>query len=500
MTESAASSGLDRFRRLVEDRVGLSFDASKDALLAEVLERRSRALGCRESRYLDGLEAVSVERAELAALAAGLTVGETYFFRNAEQFEALRDVLAEWVAGEPRTRILRMASLACASGEEPYSLAMLVQDLPLLAGREVSIRAFDLNPEALEKAARARYSAWSLRELPASMLARWFRREGSEYVLDPAIRAAVRFGEANLAADEAQAWESEGFDVIFCRNVLMYFGPRAMRSLVARLTRALAPSGYLFLGHAETLRGLSQDFHLLHTHGTFYYQRRDGCAPRPGPPPPRRDPPPAPPSDSSWVQVVEDAAQRIRALTEVAPRPAFPARTETPRPKAPELDRALGLMQEERFDEALAQLGALKTPGPDEAEVLLLRAALLVQRGELAVAETACAALLAHDELHAGAHYLLALCREGAGDADDAREHDQVAAYLDPAFAMPRLHLGLMARRAGDLATAGRDLGQALVLLEREEGARLLLFGGGFGRAALVTLCRAELVAAGGRP
>ena len=95
---------------------------------------------------------------------------------------------------------------------------------------------------------------------------------------------------------------------------------------------------------------------------------------------------------------------------------------------------------------------------------------------------------------------MLALCRESAGDIQGSVDHDRAAVYLDPGFAMPRLHLGLMARRGGDMENAQRELSQALLLLEREDSSRLLLFGGGFGRGALISLCRAELLATGGLP
>jgi chemotaxis protein methyltransferase CheR len=130
----------------------------------------------------------------------------------------------------------------------------------------------------------------------------------------------------------------------------------------------------------------------------------------------------------------------------------------------------------------------------------LLHAVLLTHSGRLNEAEIVCGELLRNDDLDAGAHYLLALCRESASDARGAEEHDRLAAHLDPAFAMPRLHLGLLARRRGDLAAARRELAQALELLQREDAARVLLFGGGFRREALVTLCRAELGASGGAP
>ena len=157
-------------------------------------------------------------------------------------------------------------------------------------------------------------------------------------------------------------------------------------------------------------------------------------------------------------------------------------------------------MREERFAEALEMMQRLPPESGRDPDVLLLHAALLTHRGRLAEAEEACRRLLDVDELSAGAHYLLALCREGARDRTGAVNHDQVAIYLDPSFAMPHLHLGLLARRAGDRAAAQRELGQALLLLQREDGSRVLLFGGGFSRETLVALCRTELVGCGGKP
>jgi chemotaxis protein methyltransferase CheR len=124
---------------------------------------------------------------------------------------------------------------------------------------------------------------------------------------------------------------------------------------------------------------------------------------------------------------------------------------------------------------------------------LLLRAALLTHQGELEEAEQTCRELLRCDDLNAGAHYLLALCSERRGQLPAAVEHDLTAAYLDTDFAMPHLHLGLMARRRLDTDTARRELAEALALLEREDASRLLLFGGGFTRSTLLSLCRSEL-------
>jgi chemotaxis protein methyltransferase CheR len=153
----------------------------------------------------------------------------------------------------------------------------------------------------------------------------------------------------------------------------------------------------------------------------------------------------------------------------------------------------LELLQRERFTEARTKLLRLPDEASKHPDALLFSAVLFTNEGHLADAERAAEALLAADDLNAGAHYVKALCREHAGDAKGAIEHDRVAVHLDPTFAMPHLHAGILARRAGDAAHARRELGAALMLLEREDPSRVALFGGGFAREALILLCRAEL-------
>jgi chemotaxis protein methyltransferase CheR len=511
------STETQRFRGWIAQTLGLHFDDTKLEFLAEVLERRADKKGLDLRPYLDQLESADID-AELQALAPELTVPETYFFRHIDQFHAFADVaLPQAQAARGSIRELKILSAGCASGEEPYSLAMLMRERGADFGWAVEIRALDVNPVMLAKAARGVYSAWALRETPPETQRRWFKNVGREFELEQSIRAAVTFQEVNLAQDNAALWGPETFDVIFCRNVSMYFAPDRAQALVTRLTRALAPGGHLFLGHAETLRGLSDEYHLCHTHRTFYYQRK--CAQNgervrgneakrelvsaQGSSAPAAAPAPATaePWTKTWLEAVQHASDRIQALTE-RPTVASALRGGLCRGSSADagtqLPLALELLKQERFADALEMLGRLPAESQQDPEVQLLRAALLTHSGDLSAAEQASARLLERDELNTGAHYLIALCRESAGDRRGAIEHDQAAIYLDAAFAMPRLHLGLMARRAGDRETARRELSCALTLLEREDASRVLLFGGGFGRDALIALCRAELDSAAG--
>lgn len=493
---------VERFRGAIALRLGLSFDDARLGFLGEVLQRRVARFGTSAEAYMRDLEAGKAP-SEPAALAQELTVGETYFFRNSEQFHALAEiVLPERMRAGGGVKTLRILSAGCASGEEAYSVAILLRETILDPGWDIEIRAIDLNPAALERAAQARYSSWALRETPPEVQRKWFRPNGRELVLDEAVRAAVRFEERNLASDDEALWQPRSFDVVFCRNVVMYFAPEQARALLMRIARALQPGGYLFLGHAETLRGLSDEFHLRHTHGTFYYQRKEGpeCVVSGSTQAAARVLPASgatPNFGDTWVEVIRAASDRVTALVS-GPRPSRQPEAGLLPPW--DLAAAFDLLRTERFAEALALVRGLPAASARDPDVLLLTATLLAHSGQPSAAEETCRGLFEIDDLNAGGHYVFALCREAAGDRAGAVEHDRVASYLDPAFAMPRLHLGLLAKQAGDPNAARRELSQALILLKREDASRLLLFGGGFNRDALLALCGSALRDCGGEP
>lgn len=495
---------IDGFRALVTRRLGLAYEDGKLDYLADILRDRVEAFGYGHAGpYLGRLSKSTEWPEEWRVLAEKLTVGETYFFRYWDHFRAFAEVVLP-----ARSRDLRILSAGCASGEEAYSLAILLRErlAPLglsesTGAPSVRIHGIDVNPAAIRKASRARYSAWSLRETPSGLRERYFRAEGKDFLLSEAVRERVTFEERNLIEPDPAFWHPCAFDVIFCRNVTMYFPLEVSRAVIDRITQALSPGGYLFLGHAETLRGIAEGFHLRHTHDTFYYQRRgehEPCPPRIAPPSGTSWVIPSVAlldSSGSWVEAIQRASDRIAALAS-APAAHPPDGTETRRTW--DLGVILELLRKERYSDAMNLLSALPAESNKDADAQLLRAVILTNGGDLAGARATCRQILEADELHAGAHYLMALCLEHEGDSKGALEHDQTAVYLDATFAMPRFHLGLLAKRRGHVDLAKRELEQALTLLAREDSSRILLFGGGFSRDALADLCRAELRACGG--
>ena len=252
-------AALRQAQALVASRLGLHFSSTRMADMERGLAHalRDSAYASLEP-YLAWLAEVPDEDPELRRLAAQLTIGETHFFRDGPAFEALeRHVLASLIAtrrgeGVPR---LRLWSAACATGEEPYSLAIqLDRLLGDRAGWSVTILATDINTEALEVAKRGLYRDWSFRGTPAWVRERYFHRQRDQtFELDPRIRGMVTFAPLNLAADgyPSIVTNTGAMDLVFCRNVLMYFTADAQRAAVARLQRSLVMGGWLLVGPAE---------------------------------------------------------------------------------------------------------------------------------------------------------------------------------------------------------------------------------------------------------
>jgi chemotaxis protein methyltransferase CheR len=452
---------ITRFRELLARRLGWIFTDRDAAQLAPLLDERARHRRMSLTDYLHRM-AVRPWADEMAALVERLSITETYFFRHREQFRALREeALPERIAARRGQQALRMLSVACASGEEAYSLAIAAREALPHSGWLISVLGVDVNPVMLEQATAGLYSAWSLRETPDDVRRRWFHPDGAEYRLDEDVTRITQFRQYNVADPDEGLWRPGQYDIIFCRNLLMYLTPGVASSLVSRMAAALSPGGYLFLGHTDSLGADPAGLELRHTHHAFYYRR-----------PPAGAPPPA-------------------------QRPALAWAWADPAPPADEVyTKAVVLLGEERFADALALL-TQRPPVPERPRDRLLRGVLLAQAGRLGEATETARRLIDEDGLNADAHQLHAVCLEGAGEVEAAIGQYRLAAYLDPGFALPRLRLAQLARRHGDERTAAAELERALARLPGEDEMRILFFGGGFGRIALTVLCRAELEACG---
>jgi chemotaxis protein methyltransferase CheR len=253
-----------QFQALIEHEAGIHLGPEKKALLVGRLRRRLVALQLKSfSDYYQLVTEGDVD--ERVRMLDAISTNETSFFREMRQFDFLRErVFPRWIEEEAaarRSRKIRAWSAACSTGEEPYSLAMvLLERFPRGAGWALEILASDISTRVLAQATVGAYPLERAREIPTAYLHRFMlrgtRSQQGRMCVAPALREIVTFQRLNLSAP-AHAVQGT-FDLIFCRNVLMYFEAGLRMRAVNALLDQLAPGGYLFLGHAESLSGLSE--------------------------------------------------------------------------------------------------------------------------------------------------------------------------------------------------------------------------------------------------
>ena len=251
---------VEQFQRLsqqIYQKLGLYFDERKIYFLKKRVEKRMELLGIDDPRdYVFMVSYADKDGAEMQALANLVTTNETYMFREYDQLQAfanhcLPEVLSAKQARGDRT--LRIWSAGCSSGEEPYTLAMIVQDVfPQAQSWDCEIVATDIDENMLQRVAAARYGARSVGDVPAEYREKYLTQDGDEWIVRKRTAALVHARHLNLS-DRMSMRSMRGFDFIFCRNVLIYFDDLSRKAVVDHFYNALNPGGYIFLGHSESV-------------------------------------------------------------------------------------------------------------------------------------------------------------------------------------------------------------------------------------------------------
>ncbi len=276
--EAFADPYLFRIRDLIYRASGIFQPDNKFYILENRCSKRLDAAGVGSfSEYFRLLTSGSRREAEIRCLLNEITVGETSFFRNQPQLDAFRKTaLPELVEAKGRlgNRHLTIWSAGCATGEEPYSLAMLMaeESLGALRGWTFNILAVDINDDRLEQAREGFYADYAMRSVTPYFLKKYFRpRDGRQQVCEE-IRSAVTFERLNILDDSRMVF-LKGQDAVFCCNVLIYFGGEPKRRVIQHFQNNLNLGGYLFLGHSESLFGINNDFRLRHFPGCVAYRK-----------------------------------------------------------------------------------------------------------------------------------------------------------------------------------------------------------------------------------
>lgn len=275
---------LIRIRDLIYQVAGIFHPDNKLSMLFDRCRRRMKELKAPTLReYLEYLTVKPNRQVELLTLLNEITIGETCFFRNQSQLDALRRiVIPKILAAEAKLplRHLRIWSAGCSTGEEPYTLRMLLLEEAhgQLKDWTVEILATDINEKSLAHAKTADYGTYSTRNLTPYYVQKYFDSSGELLQVKPTVRSGVSFSRLNLS-DDARMSFMKNIDIIFCCNVLIYFDLASKRQVIEHFFNNLRPQGYLFMGRSESLYGVSSDFRLVHFPGATAYHKIDGAQP-----------------------------------------------------------------------------------------------------------------------------------------------------------------------------------------------------------------------------
>ncbi|HYM12730.1 MAG TPA: protein-glutamate O-methyltransferase CheR [Bryobacterales bacterium] len=445
---------------------GLAYYTDKDEDLAGRIGRRLAALGMRDcASYLDILHDPEKGEGELAALAAELTIGETYFFRHSEQFDALRQIVLPDILERNRaSRRLRIWSAGCATGAEPYSVAVLLRrDLvDQIAGWEVTILGTDVNRSFLARAREGRFEEWALRATSEDLRHCCFERQGNSWALRPEYREWVSFQYHNLAKHPfpSLVHNLAAFDLILCRNVMIYFGPAVIASIVERFEECLVGGGWLVVGHAEPNTEVFRQFLTVNAPGATLYQKAAGYQKA------AAVPAPLPNVASTWLPIPPAVPPTPAIELPYAALPARQAPEPKPSPRASPDDLR-----------------------PDDLPTVLA----LADRGDWAAASACCRRLLEADGLDPAVHFYHALILEQLGFPGEAELSLRRVLYLDRGFVLAHYHLGLFLQKNRNAAQAVRSFENVLELLCREDDGAVFPGSDGMTVADLKELTRMHL-------
>lgn len=385
--------------QLLKERIGLDAASLGSKAVSSAAAERMRQTGLETVADYATLAASSPEMEALIEL---VVIPETWFFRDSSPFIFLADFIrSEWKPARAKDP-LRILSAPCATGEEPYSIVMTCLNCDL-AKNQFAVDAIDINEKFLAKARKAVYGRNSFRGPDLEFRGHYFNREGETYALKPDVRECVRFFKANVIEPDC-FYRLVQYDIIFCRNLMIYLHEEARLKIIAAIENRLTPGGLLFVGHAETIPALMEKFETVNHCSSFTLRKRTQKKIKPecaGKMEPIDLPPPA----------VQEAVHKTEP---------WPENNLTP----------------------------MKTSGSIESAIHL------ADTGRLKDAALACEEIIKIDASNARAHFLMGLIREAEGDNRGAEAWFNRAIYLEADFTEAIFHLAVLKEENGDIASA----------------------------------------------
>ncbi|MFN0061708.1 MAG: CheR family methyltransferase [Myxococcaceae bacterium] len=443
-------AALDQLSALLLRRAGLKIAPDSYHSLRLAISTRMPAVKQPDANaYVAWLHKPQGEH-ELRSLLPLVTVGHTEFFRDARQFAALEDVIFPELLRTARRdgRQTRVWSAGCATGEEAYSLAIAALEAGAIP-TEMSIYASDLNHAAVQSAAVGRYPPKRVVGMDPNRRDRYFTQIGDAFEVVPELKSFIRFDTLNLAAQQYKAVQSEGVDLILCRNVIIYFDLDMIRGVMDRFLHALRPGGYLLLGYSESLFKVYDKFEMVEVGGSFVYRKPPlGKAPRPLVP-------------ALAARSSPKPSIQAKSSGKAAGVPAKPpmARRRSPQER---LASAVLHMEQGDFGAAKGALEQLCQDEPHDLDARLTLGNLYSLLGEDAQARAMFEAALAEEPLCADARLFGGVAALQAGRLEDAAAELGKALFLEPTLALGHYLLAQVLERKQQHEAARRAYRNAI--------------------------------------
>ncbi|MDY7031872.1 MAG: CheR family methyltransferase [Thermodesulfobacteriota bacterium] len=496
----------NHFIRVIRERTGLIFEERNGYILKQGIKTRLNQTGIdNANEYLEYIESLSRRHEEFQALLSEITINETFFFRNQPHYDILKDHILPELSKKKKKKKdrLRIWSAGCSSGEEPYSVAILIKEtLNGLDLEDIDIIASDIDKRALIMAKEAIYKERRMRNMSKSLIQRYFTYMNGLYHLINDVKETVKFEYFNLLEQGKpllgqQIWN---FDIIFCRNVLIYFDLEGQRKALETLYRNLSHDGFLFVGHSESLQYMDVPFVLDRYEDTFFYRKRyletnketsysnsarllsfkggeDGTEKNP-------------------LQESGHASHIIagkKSLTNGKNKEQVPEQECDVRRPDVHLKNAGKAFDEERYEDAQQILEGCMRDNRTDSDALLLLGRIHLELGENDKAIEDFIAALEVNPLMVEARFLLGIIYLNVGRMDESLTQLGKAVYTDKNFALAYFYRGRIFETNSDFPRAIKDYETTMSILISQSLDEPVPFIKGITNGVLMELCEKNL-------
>lgn len=472
------------FQSFVEESSGFYVDESKHDILRTGLLARTTALNLSDyMEYYKFLKFNPRGEEEFKELLTLLTICETYFFRDIKHYNILKKRIFPQLVREKEAsgdKGIRIWSAGCSTGEEPYTIAMSLLESFVISPEdkewEIEIFASDVSTKAIEEAKRGIYSKWSMRAIPPLMIDKYFIVKDNKFHITDIIKNMVNFGYFNLIKEPYPLSKMGSYwDIIFCKNVTIYFKPQSTRRVIQNFYRSLRPNGHLFIGSSESLYHIDSSFNLIEIDKCFVYQKA---------------------ADSIIKQKV--SVEKVELLDRTTIDKEIKENKPLPVKKVISVDdieknysRAEAYFQREEFDNALTELMKIVEQTDKHPETHLLIADIYANVGRYADAERECRYVLDLNSLLAPAHYLLGIMLQKKGEIEESIEEFKKTIFLEPYSPLAHLNLGNIYSEICNYSKSIKEYQTAIKLLQSDSSKTK--FTGALSKEILIQTCQRNI-------